>query len=159
MLACGKTTQSNSSVNSRMSGFDETPIITNGPPPSLSKDTVLSAVEEAKDAPTLFQPRQRAHYVRERVKELRRLRALGQNDIQIKEAMGDFVEKYPELFKMAVEPNFNEQQFNLMTGLLDKMADGGMSQHQASVIVGQSLVDRYVTPMISGKGDASKKSN
>jgi hypothetical protein len=142
------------------SSFDDTPIITNGPPPSLSKDTVLSAVEEAKDAPTLFEPRQRAQYVRERVKELRRLRALGQNDIQIKAAMGDFVEKYPELFKMAVEPNFNEQQFNLMTGLLDKMA-GGMSQHQASVIVGQSLVDRYVKPMISSKdkGSATKKNN
>jgi hypothetical protein len=76
--------------------------------------------------------------------------------------MGDFVEKYPELFKMAVEPNFSEQQFNLMTGLLDKMADGGMSQHQASVIVGQSLVDRYVTPRISSKGpgsDAPKKND
>jgi hypothetical protein len=128
-----------------------------GPPPDLSKDGILSAVEEAKDAPTLFEPRQRAQYVRERVKELRRLRALGQNDIQIKEAMGDFVEKYPELFKMAVEQNFSEQQFNLMTGLLEKMA-GGMSQHEASVIVGQSLVDRYVKPMISGKGpDANKK--
>ena len=116
--------------------------------PNLSKDGVLAAVEEAKNAPTLFKPRERATYVRERVQELRRLRALGQNDIQIKAAMGDFVEKYPELFKMAVEPNFNQQQLNLMLGLLDKMADGGMSQHQASVIVGQSLADKYVNPVV-----------
>jgi hypothetical protein len=127
----------------------------NGPPPpfspdqpNLSKDGILAAVEEAKDAPTLFKPRERAVYVRERVTELRRLRALGQNDIQIKAAMGDFVEKYPELFKMAVEPNFNQQQLNLMLGLLDKMADGGMSQHQASVIVGQSLANKYVNPVV-----------
>lgn len=116
-------------------------------PPDMSKDSILSAVEEAKEAPTLFSPRERAIYVKERVYEVRRLRALGKNDIEIKEALGDFVEKYPELFRMAVEPRFDERQFNLMLGLLDKMA-GGMSQHQASVIVGQSLADKFINPVI-----------
>jgi hypothetical protein len=124
------------------------PAFSEGGSENLSKDGILSAIEEVKDAPTLFKPRERAIYVRERVEELRRLRALGQNDIEIKAVMGDFVEKYPELFKMAVEPSFNQQQLNLMLGLLDKMADGGMSQHQASVIVGQSLADKYVNPVV-----------
>lgn len=116
-------------------------------PPDMSKDSILTAVEEAKDAPTLFSPRERATYARERVNEVRRLRALGKNDIEIKAALGDFVEKYPQLFQMAVEPRFDERQFNLMLGLLDKMA-GGMSQHQASVIVGQSLANTFINPVI-----------
>ena len=116
-------------------------------PPDMSKDSLLDAVEEAKTAPTLFAPRERATYVKERVYEVRRLRALGKNDIEIKAALGDFVEKYPQLFQMAVEPKFDERQLNLMLGLLDKMA-GGMSQHQASVIVGQSLANKFINPVI-----------
>ena len=124
-------------------------------PPDMSKDSILDAVEEAKTAPTLFSPRERAAYVKERVYEVRHLRALGKNDIEIKAALGDFVEKYPQLFQMAVEPKFDERQLNLMLGLLDKMA-GGMSQHQASVIVGQSLVDKFVKPAIGAPTPAKR---
>ncbi len=129
-----------------MSQPNKQPVDLNG----LSKDGVLAAVEEAKDAPTLFQPRERAQYARERVNEIRRLRALGMNDIQIKEAMGSFVKEYPTLFQAAVEPNFNQAHLNLMLGLLEKM-DKGMSQHQASVIVGQKLADTYINPVIGEK--------
>lgn len=117
---------------------------------SLSKDTVLSAVEEAKNAPTLFSPRERSEYVRSRITEVRRLRELGQNDEEIKAALGNFVTQYPTLFQMAVEPHFDESKLNFMLGMLDKMSNG-MTQHQASVIVGQKLVDSFVKPMISKK--------
>jgi hypothetical protein len=117
---------------------------------SLSKDGVLSAVEEARNAPTLFSPRERKTYVRERVDEIRRLRALGQNDEQIKTALGSFVTQYPTLFQMAVEPHFDQSKFEFMLGVLDKMG-GGMSQHQAAVIVGQKLADSYIKPVIGGK--------
>lgn len=117
---------------------------------SLSKDGVLSAVEEAKNAPTLFSPRERAEYIRERITEIRKLRALGQNDDEIKTSLGSFVTQYPTLFQAAVEPYFDEKKLSFMLAVLDKMA-GGMSQHQASVIVGQKLADSYVKPMIESK--------
>jgi len=37
-----------------------------------------------------------------------------------------------------------------MLAMLDKMGEGKLSQHQASVIVGKKLVDRYVTPQLNG---------
>lgn len=117
---------------------------------NLSKDGVLSAVEEAKNAPTLFSPKERAQYIRDRITEIRRLRQLGQNDLQIKEAMGSFVTQYPTLFQMAVEPHFDEKKLNIMLGVMDRMATG-MSQHQASVIVGQVLADAYIKPVVEGK--------
>jgi hypothetical protein len=117
---------------------------------ALSKDGVLAASEEAANAPTLFSPRERSQYIRERIAEIRRLRALHQTDDQIKEVLGNFVTQYPTLFQMAVEPHFDEKKLALMLGVMDKMASG-MSQHQASVIVGQHLADSYVTPMIDGK--------
>jgi hypothetical protein len=118
---------------------------------ALSKDGVLAASEEAANAPTLFSPRERAQYIRDRVAEIRRLRSLGQTDDQIKEAMGTFVKQYPTLFQMCVEPHFDENKLKMMLGVMDKMASSGMSQHQASVIVGQHLVDSYVKPMIESK--------
>jgi len=121
---------------------------------ALSKDGVLATSEEAANAPTLFNPRERAIYIRERVKEIRGLRALGQNDIQIKAALGTFVTEYPTLFQKAVDPNFKESELQLMLKVMDSMASTGMSQHQASVIVGQRLADTFIKPVL---GSASKK--
>ena len=115
---------------------------------ALSKDGVLAASKEAENAPTLFSPRERAEYIRARVKEIRQLRSLGQTDDQIKAALGSFVTQYPTLFQMAVEPHFDEAKLNMMLVMLDKMAATGLTQHQASVMVGQNLVDAYVKPMI-----------
>jgi hypothetical protein len=117
---------------------------------ALSKDGVLAASKEAENAPTLFSPRERSIYIKERVNEIRKLRQLGQTDEQIKVALGSFVTQYPTLFQMAVEPHFDEQKLSFMLGVLDKMATG-MTQHQASVIVGQKLVDSFVKPMIETK--------
>jgi hypothetical protein len=113
----------------------------------LDKDGVLSASIEAEKAATQFSPKERAAYVRERVDEIRRLITLGQNDIQIKAALGAFVEKYPTLFQYAVRTDFDVKQFEMMMSMLDKMG-AGMTQHQASIAVGQKLVDKYVKPML-----------
>lgn len=113
----------------------------------LDKDGVLAASVEAEKAPTQFNPKERANYVRERVDEIRKLIVLGQNDIQIKAALGTFVDQYPTLFQYAVRTDFDMKQFEMMLGMLDKMG-AGMTQHQASIAVGQKLVDKYVKPMI-----------
>lgn len=117
------------------------------PPVDMSKDGVLSAVEEAKNKPTEFDPRERRKYVQERIDEALRLRRLGKNDEEIKEILGDFVVKYPTLFQMAMSSNFNQQRLNMMLGLLDRMSSG-MTQHQASVVVGQQLANAYVNPVV-----------
>ena len=116
----------------------------------LSKDKVENASKEAMNAPTLFNPRERSTYIRERVKEIRSLLALGQNDLQIKEALGSFVTEYPTLFQKAANPNFSPMELNMMLDIMDKMATKGMTQHQASVIVGQKLADTYIKPRLNG---------
>jgi hypothetical protein len=120
---------------------------------ALSKDGVLAASEEAKNAPTLFSPRERSVYVKGRIEEIRKLRSLGQTDDQIKEALGTFVTQYPTLFQMAVEPHFDQSKLAFMLAVMDKMATG-MTQHQASVVVGQKLADSYVKPIVEGKKSA-----
>jgi GTP1/Obg family GTP-binding protein len=124
--------------------------------PPFDKKTISEAVKEAEKEATMFNPRERAAYVKDRVLEIRRLRSLGQTDEQIKTAAGSFVEQYPTLFQMAVEPNFNEANFRMMVGAMEQMANGRLSQHEASVAVGQNLVDKYVMPLVQDK-DKKKK--
>lgn len=131
----------------RLNGQGRIGILEEMQPPNLSKDGVLSAVAEAEHKPTEFDPRERRKYVQERIDEALRLRRLGMNDEQIKEALGDFVTKYPTLFQTAMSSNFNQQRLNMMLSLLDRMANG-MTQHQASVVVGQQLANAYVNPVV-----------
>ena len=126
----------------------DAPIITNGPPPSnFNRDSILNAAQEQENRPTLFNAAERAVYVREQLKELLRLKNLGKTTDEIKDLMAGFHEQYPTLFLKACEPYFDNHQLNVMLLLLDRMGDGRLTQHKASVIVGQHLVDKYVKPM------------
>lgn len=113
-------------------------------PNDLNKDSILAAAEEAKNAPTKFLAKERALYVQDRVQEIMQLRQLGKNQDQIKVIMSRFAEDYPTLFVKACEPGFDRQQLNIMIALLNRMGSGDLSQHQASMIVGQKMVEKYI---------------
>lgn len=67
----------------------------------------------------------------------------------------EFAERYPELFKKIVGQQDLSPIRNMLT-MLDRMAAGGLSAHQASVIVGQQLVNRYVKPQLRGHGQGGR---
>ncbi len=115
-------------------------------PPNLDRRSILEAAEEAKAKPTAFAAKDRSVYVEQQVKTIRSLVALHKTDSEIKEHIGDFATEYPTLFEYALKPNFDEQNLRIMLGLLNRMGDKTMSQHQASVIVGQRMADRYIKP-------------
>jgi hypothetical protein len=56
----------------------------------------------------------------------------------------EFAEKYPSLFEMCCDDEFDVQQLRFMLDLRDRVQKNHMSQHDASVKVGQTLVDKYV---------------
>ncbi len=116
------------------------------PPPNLDRRSILEAAEEAKSKPTSFAAKDRSAYVEQQVKTIRSLVAMHKTDGEIKEQLGAFPTEYPTLFEYALKPNFDESNLRIMLGLLNKMGDKAMSQHQASVIVGQRMADRYIKP-------------
>jgi len=125
------------------------------PGDGFNKDSILEAAEEAKNAPTKFQAKERAQYVEDSVREAIRLRRLGKTQDEIREFMSRFAEDYPTLFQKATEPNFDENQLKVMLSLLNRMGSGQLTQHQASMIVGQRLVDKYVKGQVP-TGSSSK---
>ena len=73
----------------------------------------------------------------------------GKLEGELKSSFPIYAERYPELFKKIVAKQ-DLTPLNTMLSMLDKMASGNISQHEASIIVGQRLVDRFVKPQLNG---------
>ena len=91
----------------------------------------------------------RAVYIRETIDKVKALRAQGSTLDTIRDATGTFATQYPGLFKMLLSDSYNDASLRTMLALLDRMGTGSMSQHQASVVVGQRLHDIYIKPKMS----------
>jgi len=72
---------------------------------------------------------------------------------EVKSKFSNFEMRYPIIMKKILEGSLNEPEFNMMMSMMDKMQCGNISEHDASVHVGQVLVDKYVKPML----DEAKK--
>lgn len=124
--------------------------MSNRPPPVERKSTA-EAVAEAEARPLDFDPNVRARFIRQMLQEIPRLMSLGFNEDTIREKNPEFAEHYPELFKKIIQKQ-DLTPIHSMLAMLDKMGEGKLSQHQASVIIGKKLVDRYITPQLNGGG-------
>lgn len=89
----------------------------------------------------------RAIYVKAQVERVKAMKGEGKSAEEIKAEVSRFAEDYPALFKMLMtSENFNEASLKTMLALLERMGTGEMTQHQASVVVGQRLHDVYIKP-------------
>jgi hypothetical protein len=69
----------------------------------------------------------------------------------IREQNAAFYDKYPTLFNKIVEKEMNYDVLRQLLKALDNVNNGEQSQHDASVSVGQVLVDNYVKPQLDKK--------
>ena len=112
------------------------------PPPSFRPPKEEPAVPIEPDI-----AKARATYVKAHVEKVKALKETGKTVEEIKAEVSRFAEDYPALFKMLMSSdNFNEASLKTMLALLERMGTGEMSQHQASVVVGQRLHDVYIKP-------------
>ena len=115
---------------------------------SAALDNINDAAREAENQPTQFPAGERKQYLNDMISQIDTYKASGRTTDEIKTLMADFVEKYPRLFEMVSRANYDKTQINVMLRMLEKMGTGELSQHQASIIVGQKLTNTYVTPTL-----------
>ena len=120
-------------------------------PRGIDRQSIEDATREAEGRSLDFNPRERAAFIREMISVLVPLVRAGKLEHELKIAYPTYAERYPELFKKIVTKQ-DLTPLNTMVAMLDRMGDGSISQHQASIIVGQRLVDRYVTPQLNARG-------
>ena len=139
-------------------------------PNRIDKQSIEDATKEAESRPLDFNPRERAALIRRMLVEIPSAITRGMTEVDLGLQNGfkmanpfepelvvnpeykeirAFADAYPELFKKIVS-NQDLTPIRTMLTLLDKMAEGQISSHQASIIVGQKLVDRYVKPQLRG---------
>ena len=101
------------------------------PPPPLE-------AQQAKD---------RAIFIRDNIKIVEKLRDEGKSFDEMKEATSEFANNFPHLFIMVTsKEGYDKETMKTMLSMIDKMAQLKITQHDASVKVGEHLMKNYVKP-------------
>lgn len=112
---------------------------------SVSTLSAKASLEAVK-----FNPKERVEYIQDNLKQIHRMTKEGRTTEELKTIFPEFVEQYPGLFEMVLRPEgFDAKSLTLMINMLNKMGNGKASQHEASIQVGQHLLDSYVKPQLN----------
>lgn len=120
-------------------------------PPPIERQSYQEAAAEASSRSLDFDPKVRARFIREMLNDIPRWMTQGLTEDQIREKVPEFADKYPELFTKIIQKQ-DLSPIQSMLAMLDRMGEGNISQHQASVIIGKKLVDKFVNPQLQGGG-------
>ena len=72
-------------------------------------------------------------------------------DDLMKKKYDKFIEKYPTIYNKLKEGTLDEDKFEYMINMLSDVKSNKISDFDASVKVGERLVDHYVKPQLSKK--------
>jgi hypothetical protein len=117
--------------------------------PPIERQSIDEATREAESRALDFDPNVRARYIRDMLRDIPTWLTQGLTEEQIREKVPQFHERYPELFKKLMDRQ-DMAPIQSMLAMLDRMGEGNITQHQASVIIGKKLVDKFITPQLNG---------
>ena len=116
-------------------------------PPADTGPSIEDAIRDAQNRSLDFPAAERASYVRTMVNRVKELQAAGRSTLEIKELLPEFRRDHPYLFEMITDhPDYDIGSLNTMLAMLDRMGQGSLNHHQATVIVGQRLAQKYIQP-------------
>lgn len=116
--------------------------------PPIERQSIDEATREAESRTLDFDPKVRARFVREMLIDTTRYMSQGLTEQEIREKLPEFAERYPELFQKIIKGE-DLSPIQSMLAMLDRMSEGNITQHQASVIIGKKLVDKFVNPQLN----------
>lgn len=116
--------------------------------PAEQRKSIEEATAEAEARPLDYDPSARAQYIRSMLTDITSWQEKGEDEETIRNRSSGFIERYPELFKKIIQKQDLSPIYGMLS-MLDRMGDGRISQHQASIVIGKKLVDQFVTPQLS----------
>jgi len=115
----------------------------------FDRDSVKNLSEKAANEPTRFNATDRSKFVREHVDKISKMIKDKHTVDDIKSIFPEFCEQYPNILEMITRPSgYDQRSLDLMFKMLEKMGRGAASQHEASIQVGQHLLNAYVKPQL-----------
>jgi hypothetical protein len=124
--------------------------------PKVDRKSLTESIAEAEATPVAFDPTTRATFIRYNIAIIAKLMKEGVDKTEIFKQCSDFAEQFPELFKKITNGD-DMSNLGIMLALLDKMGSDGLSQHKASVAIGQKLAKDYITPVVEKTPPNKKK--
>jgi hypothetical protein len=120
-------------------------------PPKEKGPDIHEAIKDAETRPLDFPAKERAEYVRKMVRKVQELKTAGRSTDDIETELPEFKRDHPHLFEMMTSPEgYDASMLEMMLSMLDKMGDGQVNHHRASVAIGQRLSQTYL-PQAPGK--------
>ena len=121
----------------------------------VDKQSIDEATREAESKPLEFDPKERAAFLRSMLSAIPPLVARGTSAADLTAQYPKFAEENPQLLKMMIAKE-DLSPINTMLRALDRMGTGSLTQHKASILVGQSLVDTFVKPQLNGTSGGTR---
>ena len=120
-------------------------------PPKEKGPDIHEAIKDAETRPLDFPAKERAAYVRGMVRKVQELKTAGRSADDIETELPEFKRDHPHLFEMMTSPEgYDASMLEMMLSMLDRMGDGQVNHHRASVAIGQRLSQAYL-PQAPGK--------
>lgn len=117
---------------------------------NIDSGSVKKLSEVAANEPTKFDASDRSAFLRSHVQQIRRMVNNRQTMDDIKSTFPEFTEQYPSLLEMVTRPGYDEKSLSIMLTMLERMGKNQATQHEASITVGQHLINSYVKPQVDG---------
>lgn len=94
------------------------------------------------------QAKDRSIFIRDNIKIVEKLRDEGKSFDEMKEAASEFANNFPHLFIMvSSKDGYDSTTLELMLKMIDSMASSKISQHDASVKVGEVLMKNHMSKL------------
>jgi hypothetical protein len=115
----------------------------------FDRDSVKNLSEKAANEPTRFNATQRSAFVKDHIEKITQMVNNKHSVENIKSVFPEFCEQYPNILEMITRPGgYDQRSLDMMVKMLEKMGQGLKSQHEASIQVGQHLLNAYVKPQL-----------
>jgi len=115
----------------------------------FDRDSVKNLSEKAANEPTRFNAMERSSFVKTHVEKISKMVKDKHSLDDIKGVFPEFCEQYPNILEMITRPGgYDQRSLDMMIKLLEKMGQGAKSQHEASIQIGQHLLNTYVKPQL-----------
>ena len=125
----------------------------------FNPNSVRASMKVAEKEPTRFPAAERSVMLRDMIRKVETLQGERKTVDEIRKEMSEFVTNYPRLFEMVSRPGYDKSQVRTMLTMLDRIGAGELSQHQASMIVGQKVFNTYVAPSLRNPSSSNNSSS
>ena len=114
------------------------------PPPPVERKSAQEAMAESASRALDFDPKERTEFLKTNFTKVMEMQREGASINEIRAAVPVLAERFPELFKKITTPGADLAPLHQMMNMLQKIGDGDITHHNASIAIGAQLASKFI---------------